>query len=126
MGQQQLLLIVLGIIIVAIAVFLGVWLFSVNAVEAKRNNVTSELVNLAVMAQGHYLRPTSMGGGGRTFNGWVIPAQLKITANGSYSSAVTADSVVITGIGNEVVTGTDSVEVKISVRGDRYRVTVIH
>jgi len=125
MGQQQLLLIVLGIIIVAIAVFLGVWLFSVNAVEAKRNNVTNELVNLAAIAQGYYLRPTTMGGGNRTFTGWVVPGELRTTANGSYSSIAYEDSVVITGIGNEVVTGTDSVQVKISVKGDKYKVTIV-
>lgn len=125
MGQQQLLLIVLGIIIVAIAVVLGVWLFKVNAVDAKRNNVTNELVNLAAIAQGYYLRPSTMGGGGHSFTGWTIPGQLKVTANGSYTATATQDSVVILGTGNEVVTGTDSIQVKISVSGDKYKVTII-
>ncbi len=125
MGQQQLLLIVLGIIIVGIAVYIGINLFSVNAVEAKRNNVTNELVNLASMAQGYYMRPTTMGGGNHSFVGWTIPGQLKVTANGNYNAAVDQDSIVITGIGNEVVTGNDSVQVKISVRPDKYRVTIV-
>lgn len=125
MGQQQLLLIVLGIIIVGIAVYTGITLFSVNAAEAKRNNVTNELVNLAAMAQGYYLRPTTMGGGSHSFLGWKIPGQLKVTANGSYTETVSDDSVVVTGVGNEVVTGNDSVTVKISIRGDKYRVTIV-
>jgi len=125
MGQQQLLLIVLGIIIVGIAVYTGITLFSVNAVEAKRNNVTNELVNLASMAQGYYMRPLTMGGGSHSFVGWVIPGELRVTANGTYSADIVADSIVITGMGNEVVTGTDSIQVKISVRPDKYKVTIV-
>ncbi len=125
MGQQQLLLIVLGIIVVAIAVVLGIWLFNVNAVDAKRNNVTNELVNLSSMAHGYYLRPVTMGGGGHTFTGWKIPGQLKVTANGSYTATVYTDSVIVIGTGNEVVTGTDSVQVKISVLSNTYKVTII-
>lgn len=125
MGQQQLLLIVLGIIIVGVAVYSGIVLFSASAVEAKRNNVTNELVNLAAIAQGFYLRPTSMGGGSHTFTGWRIPGELKTTANGNYTAVINEDNVVITGIGNEVVTGTDSVQVKITVRGDKYQVSIV-
>jgi hypothetical protein len=125
MGQQQLLLIVVGIIVVSIAVYSGILLFNANAIDAKRNNVTNELVNLAAIAQGYYLRPTTMGGGAHTFTGWTIPGQLKITANGSYTSTVYQDSIVITGIGNEVVTGNDSVQVKIAVHGDKYKVTIV-
>ncbi len=125
MGQQQLLLIVLGIIIVGIAVYTGITLFSVNAVEAKRNNVTGELVNLASMAQGYYLRPTTMGGGNRTFTGWKIPAQLVETENGNYVATVADDEVVIVGTGNQIVTGNDSVKVKINIRGDKYQVTIL-
>jgi hypothetical protein len=125
MGQQQLLLIVLGIIVVAIAVLLGIWLFNVNAVDAKRNNVINELVNLSAMAHGFYLRPVTMGGGGHTFTGWKVPGELKVTANGSYMATVFQDSVVVTGTGNEVVTGTDSVKVKISVYSNTYKVSII-
>ena len=67
MGQQQLLLILLGIVVVGIAIIVGINLFRANAIETKRNNVTNELVNLAAMAQQHYMRPNSMGGGSRTF-----------------------------------------------------------
>ena len=125
MGQQQLLLIVLGIIIVGIAVYTGITLFSANAVEAKRNNVTGELVNLASMAQGYYLRPTTMGGGNHSFTGWIIPAQLVETENGNYVATVSDDEVVIVGTGNQIVTGNDSVKVKINVKGDKYQITIL-
>ena len=127
MGQQQLLLILLGIVIVGVAIFMGVNLFRANAIEAKRNNVTNELVNLAAMAQKYYLSPKALGGGGRSFLGWDIPAELRTTANGSYKrESISDDSVVIIGTGNEVVTSNDSIKVKITVSPTIYKVIVIN
>ena len=48
MGQQQLLLIVLGVIIVGIAVVVGINLFNANATNANRDAVVSDLNNLGV------------------------------------------------------------------------------
>ncbi len=101
MGQQQLLLIVLGVIVVGIAVVVGINLFNANAVSSNRDGVVSDLNNLGAMAQQFYKKPTSMGGGGNTFTGWTIPLELDTTANGRYSASVAAQSVTITGIGNE-------------------------
>lgn len=125
MGQQQLLLILLGIVIVGIAIFVGINLFRSNAIETKRNNVTNDLVNLAVLAQQYYMRPSSMGGGSRTFSGWTIPSELTTTANGNFTAVVMADDVVITGVGNEVVTGNDSVTVQIKVMPTSFVTTII-
>lgn len=127
MGQQQLLLILLGVLIVGIAIIIGINLFRANAIEAKRNNVINELVNLAAMAQKYYLSPKELGGGGRSFIGWNIPSELRVTANGNYKQEnVTKDSIVILGTGNEVVTGNDSVKVKITILPKIYRVVVIN
>src|SRR4030042_2142239 len=115
MGQQQLLLVVLGIIIVGLAIIVGINLFTAQSIEAKRDNVINECVNIAALAQQHYRRPVALGGGGRSFTGWRIPNELVRTANGTYVCTVFQDSVVITGTGNEVVTGNDSVEVRMSV-----------
>jgi hypothetical protein len=105
MGQQQLLLIVLGVIVVGIAVVVGINLFNANATSANRDGVISDLNNLGAMAQQYYKKPTSMGGGGNTFTGWLIPTGLDSTANGTYSPTVTASSVSIVGTGTEI--GTD-------------------
>ena len=69
MGQQQLLLIVLGVIVVGIAVVVGINLFNANATSANRDGVISDLNNLSAMGQQYYKKPTSMGGGGNTFTG---------------------------------------------------------
>jgi hypothetical protein len=101
MGQQQLLLIVLGVIVVGIAVVVGINLFNANAVSSNRDGVVSDLNNLGAMAQQFYKKPTSMGGGGNTFTGWVLAAELDTTANGNYVATVNAQSVTIQGYGTE-------------------------
>ncbi len=101
MGQQQLLLIVLGVIVVGIAVVVGINLFNANAVSSNRDGVVSDLNNLGAMAQQFYKKPTSMGGGGNTFTGWAIALELDTTANGTYAATVNAQSVTIVGTGTE-------------------------
>ena len=97
MGQQQLLLIVLGVIVVGIAVVVGINLFNASAEEANKDGIVSDCTNLGAMAQQYYKKPASMGGGANEFTGWTIPAGLLATANGTYSAAPTATNVVITG-----------------------------
>jgi len=104
MGQQQLLLIVLGVIVVGIAVVVGINLFNANAVSSNRDGVVSDLNNLGAMGQQYYKKPTSMGGGGNTFTGWTLPAELDTTANGNYAATVAPQSVTIQGYGTELAT----------------------
>ncbi len=112
MGQQQLLLIILGVIVVGIAVAVGITMFSDNAVNANRDAVSNDLVNLAARAQQFYRRPTALGGGGNSFVGLTADAAglSKLTnmaggqnANGTYSvtTAGTANQVVVQGVGTE-------------------------
>ncbi len=104
MGQQQLLLIILGVIIVGIAIAVGITMFTASATSANRDAVINDLNNLAAMAQQYYRRPLSMAGGGNEFTNWVIPPQLDETANGTYalSGAPGATEVVIVGTGTEI------------------------
>lgn len=67
MGQQQLLLIILGVIIVGIAVAVGITMFTAGARDANRDQVVNDLVNLAARAQQFYRRPVAMGGGQQSF-----------------------------------------------------------
>jgi len=102
MGQQQLLLIVLGVIIVGIAVVVGINLFSANAVTANRDAVVADLTNLAAMAQQFYRKPVALAGGGNTFTGWTIPTQLATTGNGTYTVTVAAQALTLVGVGREL------------------------
>ncbi len=102
MGQQQLLLIVIGVIIVGIAIVVGINLASTSAQSANRDAVIADLNNIGAFAQQYYRKPTSMSGGGNSFTGWTIPPNLVKTANGSYTATVGATVVTIVGTGNEV------------------------
>ena len=126
MGQQQLLLIVLGVIIVGIAVVVGINVFTVSSANSNRDAVISDLTTLAAMSQQYYRKPTAMGGGGNTFTGWTIPQSLESTANGSYAETVTANSITLVGTGNEIGNdGADSVQVTMVVAPNTITSTTI-
>ena len=104
MGQQQLLLIVLGVIVVGIAVVVGINVFTASAKQANIDGVTSDLMNLGSMAQAHYRKPLALAGGGNTFTGWAVPLALDTTGNGRYTltGASGAQSLVLEGLGTEL------------------------
>jgi hypothetical protein len=86
MGQQQLLLIVLGVIIVGIAVVVGINLFNANAEESAKDTLVSEGTNLGAMAQQYFKKPVALGGGGNTFAGFVIPTSLATTPSATWTA----------------------------------------
>jgi len=90
MGQQQLLLIILGVIIIGIAVAVGINMFASNAVDANRDAVTADLTALASKAQQFYKKPTTMGGGGNDFNTFTLGSLDATNGNGAYEVATTA------------------------------------
>lgn len=85
MGQQQLLLIVLGIIIIGIAIYVGFYLLASNKADHNRQAVISDLLNFANKAQQYYRTPAQMGGGSLNFKGFSLSAIDTGNANGSYS-----------------------------------------
>lgn len=110
MGQQQLLLIILGVIIVGIAISVGIAMYNDHLISLNRDNVQHDLVMLSVQAEHYAALPQSMGGGGRSFVGLTADAAglLKIASteftdneNGTYSiqTAGTASLVVLQGVG---------------------------
>ena len=126
MGQQQLLLIVLGVIIVGIAVILGIVLFRTNSIDGKRDLLINEGMTVANNAREYFYKPVPYGGGGYSFTGWVIPSQMLTSANGSYTATVNSDNVEIIGTGNELVSGTDLVEVRFIVTSDSVETIIVH
>ncbi|MBU2447499.1 MAG: hypothetical protein KJ666_18250 [Bacteroidetes bacterium] len=102
MGQQQLLLIVLGVIIVGIAIVVGINIATTSAQSSNRDAVISDLNTIGNYAQQHYRKPTSMGGGSNTFTGWTIPPAIDTTGNGTYTTTVAAQTVTLVGLGNEI------------------------
>jgi hypothetical protein len=104
MGQQQLLLIVLGVIIVGVAIVAGIAMFNAGAEESAKDELVSQCIVIGANAQQFYRKPLQMGGGGNTFDtggignaGYTIPPKMQVTANGNYVAAAAAQQVVITG-----------------------------
>ena len=85
MGQQQLLLIILGVIIVGIAIAVGITMFSSSSVQANKDAIVNDLNNLAADAYQYRIRPTTMGGGAGSYGGYKVPTKLQANENGTYT-----------------------------------------
>lgn len=110
MGQQQLLLIVLSVIIVGIAVVVGIQTFGTSAAASNQEAVINDLMNMAARAQQFYVKPTGMGGGGNDFTGLGMEHMSPVSTgtseytneNGTYTIATagSGDAVVLQGVGS--------------------------
>jgi len=118
MGQQQILLIILGVITAGIAAAIGIILFQDYAVDQNRDSVVADLTALAATAQQYYIKPISLGGGGRSFVGLTADAiglgllastNFTDNLNGTYTikTAGTATSIVFHGVGKTALSGGD-------------------
>jgi hypothetical protein len=107
MGQQQLLLIILGVIIVGIAIAVGISMFASSNIQANKDGIINDLNNLAANAYQFRIRPTTMGGGGGAYTGYVVPTKLQTNSNGSYTTtAVAAASITLKGTSTQNTTNT--------------------
>jgi len=95
MGQQQLLLLVLGVIIVGISVAVGITIFQGSAVDANRDAVAADLAHLSYRAQQFYSKPGTMGGGGRDFNRFTLSTLEQDNQNGEYRVATAAPAALV-------------------------------
>jgi hypothetical protein len=125
MGQQQLVLIVLGLILISISVVLGLTLFLDNSSSSNRDHVINDLQSYAGHAHSYYRKITLMGGGGSSFTGITLAhltnkfsgSQI-VNVNGTYTIAsVTGTQMIIHAEGVEIgYDGTTQVEANMFVR----------
>ena len=88
MGQQQIILLILGVIIIGIALTVGLLLFTSGNVQANKDAMVNDINDLAENAFQFRIRPRCLGGGGcGTYAGWTIPNKRKSNENGTYSSS---------------------------------------
>lgn len=97
MGQQQILIIVLGIILVSVAIALGMSLFTAGHDSTTRDLIVNDLTIIASSAQRHYIKPVSMGGGGNSFNNFFIPESVLRNAAAEYNYETEEARMIITG-----------------------------
>ncbi len=104
MGQQQLLLIVLGTIIVGVAVGVGINMFTTGAVNAERDALLQDVNNVASTAASYWRKPAALGGGARSFIGVSDVTSFgadSSNANGNFlMSTVIANSFTLTATGS--------------------------
>jgi hypothetical protein len=114
MGQQQLLLIGVGVVIVGIMIAVGISMFADQATSANRDALGDDLINIASRAHEYYRRPRSLSGGEHSFAGLTSDYQglrklvtYTSTPNGSFAivTAGTASMVEIEGVGHEEYAG---------------------
>lgn len=130
MGNQQLLLIVVSVVILGIAVAVGATLFQDQAASTNRDELVNDLVNYGAQAQAYYKRPRVFGGGENSFNGLTMA---RITSrssnlNGAYSLLSdpvggNPNHVSIVGVGTEIgADGANKVKVVMLVYADSMQV----
>jgi len=88
MGQQQLLLVILVTIIVGIATVVAINTFGAAADSANLDAVRQDVAQIAAAAQGYYMKPVMLGGGGRTF------AEITFNDFAFAATGITADGLV--------------------------------
>ena len=129
MGQQQLLLILVGTIAVIFAIVIGISLFTVEASETNRDELVSTLNSLSNMAQEYYNTPTTFGGGNRKFTGWKMPKAYKKYEGGKFKVKFDKkkDELTITATGKEKGRNNKTnVEVEAMVMPKSVRIKVIN
>ena len=111
---------------IGIAIAISIQLFRQGAIDNKRDLLVNECNSLASIAIGYYKKPKEFGGGGRSFIGWQIPGSMQVTTTGNYTiSSASNTELEIIGTGTEVVTGSDSLEVRTTVKADSYTTQII-
>lgn len=129
MGQTQLLLVVLGMMLVGIAIYVGVSIFSANTVEDTRNAIIVDLQNFAVRANAYYWKPVTQGGGGKSFEDLTLSKIYPMAENVNARYAIEStqdDQCVILGVGKIITTNGDSIRVRIRVTTERNIVEIVN
>ena len=126
MGQQQLILLVLGIVIVGLAVTIGIQAFSENAKKANMDALVDDAIEFATSAQTWMLKPSIYAGGNNsclTTCNWstVTFTQLGFNSSSGNYSNVNGQFVLDVSTSTEIIiTGTNSDygnQVEVTVRG---------
>jgi hypothetical protein len=111
MGQQQLLLIILGVIIVGIAIAVGLSLFSAQSIQSNRDAIINDMNNLAAQAYQFRIRPTSMGGGQGDYSCFTIPSKMRTNENATYSAVPGTSTIAFTAVSAQNPTNTVKVTI---------------
>jgi hypothetical protein len=128
MGQNQLILIVLGFLLVGLAIYVAVTMFGTNAEESTRKAMINDLTALANDARVWYQKSVAQGGGGGSFTG-LTPGQIGMTDNANaryFIQSATGDLCLISGAGKIVAGDDDSVRVRVRITPQRNQIEILN
>ena len=100
MGQQQLLLLVLGSLVVGIAIYTGIQFFNGYQQNNERDVVIQQMNILVLDARKFVAKPTFLGGGNGKFAGYHPPNDLANTNRVRIYTGANEGAVIFTGFGS--------------------------
>jgi hypothetical protein len=102
MGQQQILFIFVGVIIIGIAIAVGISIVSAQGLATNRDAMINDLNHLSSNAYQYRLRLRCMGGGQGDYTGYTIPPRMTANEDATYSiSSTEVNTLSITAVSSE-------------------------
>ncbi len=93
MGQSQLLMILIGVLIIGIAILAASGFFDSGQIDANRKALVGDISQIAHLAVRYYMRPIALGGGGHSYVGFTIPNKFQSDLNGKFRAAVVSPTI---------------------------------
>jgi hypothetical protein len=128
MGQQQLLLIIIGVIIVGITIAVGITIFKANAVESSRTAIINDLGYFAMRARQLYFKPKNLGGTDHNFSNITLSMLTPLSENENgryYIESSTRDEIILVGVGR-IVVHNDSIRIRMRVNEAQNVIEIIN
>lgn len=128
MGQQQLLLVILGVIIVGIAIAVGLTMFTSNAVESSRTAIINDLGYYAMRARQIYVKPKQLGGTNRDFTGITLNMLTPLSENENgryYVDSTSRDEIILMGVGR-IVVHNDTIRIRMRINEAENKIEIIN
>ncbi len=88
MGQSQLLIITVSVLIIGLALLAAVFFFRSGDIESNEKAMINDINQIAHVSVRYFSRPKSLQGGGGSFVGFELPTKLRTSLNGRYSILV--------------------------------------
>lgn len=88
MGQSQLLIIAVSVLIIGIAILAGSGFFQSEDLETAKKSMINDINHIAMNARRYYSRPGALAGGNFQYTGYVVPTKFRTTGNGVYDARV--------------------------------------
>jgi hypothetical protein len=116
MGQSQLLIIAISVLIVGIAILTGTGFFEADDIDANKKAMIDDFHHIAINAVRYHRRIPALGGGGYKFDGYVLPVGYRSNLNGRYSlTIVNSQTLEVTGL--SALDSTDTMVANIDANG---------